>query len=45
LQAVEHGAIGKAHDLRAGVPQVRFSSLVVRTQPLMHGAVDFDDQA
>ena len=45
MQAVEHGVIGKAHDLHAGELQVCLPSLVVGTKPVVHGAVHFDDEA
>lgn len=45
VELVEHGVIGEAHDLGAGTPQVCFASLVVSTTFVVHGPIDFDDEA
>jgi len=45
VQPVEHGVIGEAHDLGASAPQVCFASLVITTTFVVHGPIDFDDEA
>jgi hypothetical protein len=45
VQVVEHSVVGEAYDVRAGAPQVCFPTLIIRTQLVVHAAIDFDDEA